>query len=134
MLGIVRIQPPTGSPYIEPGVVKRMARQLPVVGPATSTGATLVGATGASGLGLHYTQPPLPGSQYPNGQEPWVVAAMARNLPDRFRNFTDIPNHPLAGALGNGFTDRDKRILWSFVGVGVLAVGAWAFWAAAQRA
>ncbi|UCC72097.1 MAG: hypothetical protein JSV86_17265 [Gemmatimonadota bacterium] len=28
-LGIVRIQPPTGSPYMEPPVVKRMARNLP---------------------------------------------------------------------------------------------------------
>jgi hypothetical protein len=42
MLGIVRIQPPTGSPYMEPPVVKRMARQLPAQAEGSATGLGIV--------------------------------------------------------------------------------------------
>ncbi len=80
MLGIVRIQPPTGSPYFEPPVVRRMAAELPPARAAFN-----------NGLGLVYMQPPLPGSIPPTGSAPPVVTRMAANLPNRFRNNADIP-------------------------------------------
>jgi len=119
MLGIVRTQPPTGSPYMEPGVVRRMAKQRPT--------CCTRGVGPGAGLGMHYIQPPLPGSRFPAGQEPWVVAAMARNLPPRFNNFTDIPSYPLADGEGAVIGIGVAGILLTLgLAAGTIALGVYA--------